>query len=210
MGPADAVIGNQPNRLFRRNSKLFRRLFVQNTDRAPRVRVFQGISAVHQRASGKKLRFPEKRDFPDRMLLPPALPVQKLCTIPDDNRAPDQKLHHGNLPTGPKTVLIGFKQLPDFRNAVADAAEHAGTTHIADPDTPHSFPAFDLKASLYPPKCCNQAKKRFSCQNYPYFSLQNRRSRQQQDCRKAQRISGCYFDNPSSPYCYPRQFRCQK
>lgn len=140
------------------------------------------------------------------MFLPPALPVQKLCTIPDDNRAPDQKLHHGNLPAGPKTVLIGSKQLPDFRNAVADAAEHAGTTHIADPDTPHSFPAFDLKASLYPPKCCNQAKKRFSCQNYPYFSLQNRRSRQQQDCRKAQRLPGCYFDNPSNPTVIPDSF----
>lgn len=127
----------------------------------------QGISAVHQRASGKKLRFPEKRDFPDRMFLPPALPVQNLCTIPDDNRAPDQKLHHGNLPAGPKTVLIGSKQLPDFRNAAADAAEHAGTTHIADPDTPHSFPAFDLKASLYPPKCCNQAKTVFPARIIP-------------------------------------------
>ena len=64
------------------------------------------------------------------MFLPPALPVQKLLHhTRRQSRTRPKARDHGNLPAGSKTVLIGFKQLPDFRNAVADAAEHAGTTH---------------------------------------------------------------------------------
>ncbi len=136
-GPCRCCDRNQPNRLFRRNSKLFRRLFVQNTDRAPRVRSFREFPLSINALPEKNFVF-QKKETSRSMFLPPALPSRSFAPYQTTIAHQTKSCIMETCPPS-QNRLIGFKQLPTSEMPLQRRRARS-TTHIADPDTPHSFP----------------------------------------------------------------------